>query len=192
MRLAKRIGLLIRAKIGRRRSSQDRAETVLRRADKTEALLEQIEERLKRASARQIQLQNQLRQAQEMALQWDSRADKALRAGDNDAAREAIRHKLAYTQVAAQLQGSLARQTAAAQELETDVNKLESRLKGIQSQKSKTPRPSSEQPAQETFGKETLEGVESLRERMNRVWSDQEIDKELDAIKSRLSAGMRE
>jgi hypothetical protein len=31
--------------------------------------------------------------------------------------------------------------------------------------------------------------LEALQERMNRVWSDQEVENELEAIKSRLSSG---
>ena len=56
MRLTERIGLMIRANLGRLRRDQDPTETKLRRADKMEALLEQLEARLNRAAARQVKL----------------------------------------------------------------------------------------------------------------------------------------
>jgi phage shock protein A len=190
MRLGKRISLLIQAGLGRRRRrDEDRVEATLRRADKTEALLEQLGERLNRALARQIQLEGQVRQAEEMARQWDRRADEALRAGDEAAAREAIRHKLAYTQVAGELGSSLARQTAAVEGLRGDLARLESRLARLRAQtgaKSRAPSPS---PPPAPPADEAADSVEALRERMSRLWSDKEIENELDAIKSRLSAG---
>lgn len=211
MRLGKRIELLIRANLGRwRRRDEDRAETALHRADKMEALLEQLGERLNRALARQTQLKSQLRQAEEMARQWDHRADEALRAGDEATAREAVRHKLAYTQVASQLQSSLARQTAATRELQADLTKLESRLARVREKSPASSPPllpgassTSSQPATEKVtrpvaatitapaspGEEDAGSLKALRERMSRVWSDDEIENELDAIKSRLSAG---
>lgn len=211
MRLGERIGLLIRAKLGRwRRGDEDRTEAILRRADKMEALLGQLGERLNRALARQARLESQLRQAEEMARQWDYRANDALRAGDEAAAREAIRQKLTYTQVASELQSSLGRQTAATRELQADLTRLESRLARVR-QKPHTSLPSAApdtsstlfQPATEEITRpvvttvtapaspreEAAEGLEALRERMSRVWSDEEIENELDAIKNRLSAG---
>jgi phage shock protein A len=204
MRLGKRIGLLIRANLGRWRRDKDPGETALRRADKMEALLEQFGERLNRALARQAQLEGQLRQAKEMAGQWEHRVDEALRAGDETAAREAVRHKLAYAQAASELGSSLARETAAITEIQADLTKLESRQARVR-EKSRIPSPATESqlvsgntittsvavsvtdkasPAGEAAG-----NLDALGERMSRVWSDTEIEGELDAIKSRLSAG---
>ena len=203
MRLGKRIGLLIRANLGRWRRDKDPGETALRRADKMEALLEQLGERLNRALARQAQLEGQLRQAKEMAGQWEHRVDEALRAGDETAAREAVRHKLAYAQAASELGSSLARETAAITEIQADLTKLESRLARVR-EKSRIPSPATESqlvsgntttsvvvsvtdkvsPAEEAAG-----NLDVLGERMSRVWSDTEIEDELDAIKSRLSVG---
>lgn len=211
MRLGERIKLLIRAKMSHWwRGDEDRTEAALRRADKMEALLEQLGERLNRALARQARLESQLRQAEEMARQWDYRADDTLRAGDEAAAREAIRQKLTYTQIASELQFSLGRQTAATRELQADLTRLESRLARVR-EKPRTPSPSAppvtsstlSQPATEKITRpvvttvtapaspreEAAEGMEALRERMSRVWSDEEIENELDAIKNRLSAG---
>lgn len=200
MRLGERIGLLIRANLGRWRRDRDPAETALRRADKMEALLEQLGERLKRAMARQVQLEGQLRQAEEMARQSEQRADEALRANDEAAAREAIRHKLAYSQMADELRSSLTRHTAATQDLHADVAKLESRLDRARAKTQKPPAPATTPASQPATGDATIsEGssdeevavsLESLQERMSRVWSDEQIDNELEAIKSRLSAGM--
>ncbi len=202
MRLRKRIGLLIRAKLGSwRRRDKDSIEDTLRRADKMEALLEQLGEQLKHAMARQTKLEGQLQQAKEMARQYDHRADEALRAGNEAAAREAIRHKLAYAQIASELEASLARQTAATQDLQSDVAKLESRLSRIQARTpatATTPPPATKeatQPAEAITAIEALPdeqvamSLEALQERMNRVWSDQEVENELEAIKSRLSSG---
>ena len=203
MRLGKRVGLLIRANLGRWRRDKDPGETALRRADKMEALLEQLGERLNRALARQAQLEGQLRQAKEMAGQWEHRVDEALRAGDETAAREAVRHKLAYAQAASELGSSLARETAAITGIQADLTKLESRLARVR-EKSRIPSPATESqlvsgntttsvavsvtdeasPAGEAAG-----NLDALGERMSRVWSDTEIEDELDAIKSRLSAG---
>jgi len=209
MRLGERIGLLIRTKLGRWRRDEDRSETILRRADKMEALLGQLEERLNRALFRQSQLESRLLQAKEMAGQWDRRADEALRAGDEATAREAVRHKLAYTQVAHQLQSSLAQQTTATTGLQADLAKLESRLARTR-KKSRVPSaPSSlispstpSQPANEKATRpvavaipspppteKDIDSLETLQARMSRVWSDDEIENELDAIKSRLSEG---
>ncbi len=194
MHLRKRIGLLIRANLSRRRErGKDHAEVALRRADKTEALLEQLGERLNRALARQTQLAGQLRQAEEIVRQSDQRADEALRAGDEAAAREAVRHKLAYTQVAGELGASLARQAAATETLRADLARLESRLARVRAQVEKQP-PASAPPAttiaaQTLPVEETADSLEALRQRMDRVWSDTEIESELDAIKNRLSAG---
>lgn len=193
MRLGKRIGVLIRANLSRRQRDQDRTEAALRRADKTEALLEQLGERLNRALARQAQLAGQLRQAEEMARQWDRRADEALRAGNEAAAREAVRHKLAYTQVAGELGASLAQQAAATESLQADLARLEARLAGVRAQAEKQP-PASAPPATTVAAQtlpveETADSLEALRQRMDRVWSDIEIESELDAIKNRLSAG---
>jgi phage shock protein A len=209
MRLGERIGLLIRTKLGRGRRDEDRSETVLRRADKMEVLLEQLEERLNRALVRQSQLESQWRQAKEMAGQWDRRADEALRAGDEATAREAVRHKLAYTQVASQLQSSLAQQTTATTELQADLAKLESRLVRARKKPRVPSAPSSpvtlstlSQPATEKAtgpvaaaipspspSEKDIDSLETLQERMSRVWSDDEIENELDAIKNRLSEG---
>lgn len=197
MRLGKRIGVLIRANLGRWRRDRNPAEAALRRADEAESLLEQLGERLNRAVARQTQLEGQVRQAKEMARRWERRADEALRSGDEAAAREAIRHKLAYTQVAGELEASLARQATAAQDLRGDVTRLESRLGRAQA----TPpasRPAAGNTTPSTDAATAVEAppdegaavnLEALRERMSRVWSDQEIENELEAIKSRLSAG---
>jgi phage shock protein A len=203
VRLGKRIGLLIRANLGRWRRDKDPGETALRRADKMEALLEQLGERLNRALARQAQLEGQLRQAKEMAGQWEHRVDEALRASDETAAREAVRHKLAYAQAASELGSSLARETAAITGIQADLTKLESRLARVR-EKSRIPLPATESqlvsgntttsvavsvtdkvsPAGEAAG-----NLDALGERMSRVWSDTEIEDELDSIKSRLSAG---
>ena len=205
MRLGKRIGLLVRASLGRlRRPDRDPVEAALRRADRTEALLEQLGERLHRALARQVKLQGQWRQAEEMARQWDRRADEALRAGDEAAAREAVRNKLAYTQVASELGASWARETAVITELQGDLAQLESRLARVR-EKSRAPLPPAAEPQpatddttasaafpaadQVSAGEEVPEGLDTLRERMSRVWSDAEIEHELDAIKNRLSVG---
>ena len=203
MRLGKRIGLLIRANLGRWRRDKDPGETALRRADKMEALLEQLGERLNRALAQQAQLEGQLRQAKEMAGQWEHRVDEALRAGDETAAREAVRHKLAYAQAASELGSSLARETAAITGIQADLTKLESRLARVR-EKSRIPSPATE--SQLVSGNTTTSvavsvtdkasrageaagNLDALGERMSRVWSDTEIEGELDAIKSRLSAG---
>ncbi|MCK4315621.1 MAG: PspA/IM30 family protein [Anaerolineae bacterium] len=203
MRLGKRIGLLIRANLGSWRRDKDPGETALRRADKMEALLEQLGERLNRALARQAQLEGQLRQAEEMAGQWEHRVDEALRAGDETAAREAVRHKLAYAQAASELGSSLARETAAITGIQADLTKLESRLARVR-EKSRIPSPATESQlvsgntttsvAVSVTGKASPAGeaagnLDALGERMSRVWSDTEIEGELDAIKSRLSAG---
>jgi phage shock protein A len=210
MRLRERIRLLLRAGLGRPRRDEDRTEDALRRADKMAALLEQLEARLHRALARQAGLESQLRQAKEMAGQWDRRADDALRAGDETTARDAIRHKLAYTQVADQLQSSLARQATATAELQADLTKLQSRLARARKKarpastlapsitSSRPPQPSTEEAAHPVAsgtdapsapGEEEVHSLAVLRERMSRIWSDAEIENELEAIKSRLSAG---
>ena len=202
MRLGKRIGLLIRANLGRWRRDKDPGETALRRADKMEALLEQLGERLNRALARQAQLEGQLRQAKEMAGQWEHRVDEALRAGDETAAREAVRHKLAYAQAASELGSSLARETAAITGIQADLTKLESRLARVR-EKSRIPSPATESQlvsgntttsvavsvTKVSLAEEAAGNLDALGERMSRVWSDTEIEDELDAIKSRLSAG---
>ena len=204
MRLTERIGLIIRANLGRLRRDQDPTETRLRRADKMEALLEQLEARLNRAAARQVKLAAQMQQAEEMARQWEQRADEALRAGDEAAAREAIRQKLAYSQVAGELGASLTHHNNASRDLQADVAKLESRLARVKKRSperrasaSATPSQSAVEPAAEAMvapvaagDEEPAESVEALQKRMSRVWSDKEIEKELEAIKSRLSAGM--
>jgi len=205
MHLGKRIGLLIRANLGRwRRRDKEAMEAAWRRADKTEALLEQLGQRLNRALIRQAKLKGQLREAEKMARQWDHRADESLRAGDEAAAREAVRLKLAYTQVARDLGASLAREAAAIGELQSELAKLESRLARIQA-KSRVPSPATTEPRTTTaeaatpasipaadelaVAEEAVGNLDTLRERMSRVWSDEEIESELDAIKSRLSAG---
>ncbi len=199
MRLGRRIGLLIQANLNRWLGrGEDRTEAALRRADKTEALLEQLGERLNRALARQAQLEGQLRQAQEMARQWDRRADEALRAGNEAAAREAVRNKLAYAQLSDQLQTWLAQQSAATAELETDLNRLESRLARARpktGQESPAPAKTAAAPAAEAAPAQSppvekgVESLETLRQRMDRVWSEAEIEGELEAIKNRLSGG---
>lgn len=198
MRLRKRIELLIRAKLGSwRRRDKDSIEDTLRRADKMEALLEQLGERLKHAMARQTKLEDQLQQAKEMARQYDHRADETLRTGNEAAAREAIRYKLAYSQIASELEASLARQTAATQDLQSDVAKLESRLSRVQARTPATatmPPPAAKEATQPTAvealpDEQVATSLEALQERMNRVWSDQEVENELEAIKSRLSSG---
>lgn len=204
MHLGKRISLLIRANLGRLgRRDRDPAEAALRRADKTEALLEQLGERLNRALARQAQLEGQIRQAEEMARQWDQRADEALRVGDEATAREAVRNKLAYTQAAAELRSSLTREAAATRGLQKDLAKLESRLARVRKKRYAPPPPAESQPVSEDAStsvttpatvrvspaEETSDELESLQERMSQIWSDDDIENELDAIKSRLSAG---
>lgn len=205
MHLGKRIGLLIRANLDRwRRRDKEAIEATLRRADKTEALLEQLGQRLNRALVRQAKLESQLREAERMARQWDHRADESLRAGDEAAAREAVRQKLAYTQVARDLGASLAREAAAIGELQSELAKLESRLARIRA-KSRVPSPATTEsrtttaeatmpastPAPDALAvaEESVGDLDTLQERMSRVWSDEEIENELDAIKSRLSAG---
>jgi len=200
MRLGKRIGLLIRANLGRwRRHDKDISEAALRRADKMEALLEQLDERLNRAIARQAQLEDQVQQAEEMTKQWDDRADEALRAGDETTARQAIRHKLAYTQIASELRSWLASQIAATHDLQTEVTKLASRLARPRTSKKATEsQPAAERATQSAEAATRVEtspdeqdttSLEALRERMSRIWSDKEVENELEAIKSRLSAG---
>ncbi|MFZ5915402.1 MAG: PspA/IM30 family protein [Chloroflexota bacterium] len=200
MRLRDRIGLLIRSQVGwLLRRDQDRAEATLRRADKTEALLAQMEAHLERISARQSVLQGQLQQAQAMAHQWQTRADDALRAGDESAARAALRQKVAYTRTAETLQASLDRHGAAARELTADLDRLETRLAQGRPQVEHprpqvTPAPAPEIKTATTEAAETAEALESLetiQERMSRVWSDAQIEQELDAMKARLSAGNR-
>ena len=205
MHLGKRIGLLIRANLGRwRRRDKEAVEAALRRADKTEALLEQLGQRLNLALVQQAKLESQLREAEEMARQWDRRADESLRAGDEAAAREAVRQKLAYTQVARDLGASLAREAAAIGEFQSELAKLESRLARIQA-KSRDPSPATREPRTTTaeaatpvsasaadapvVAEEAAADLDALQDRMSRVWSDEEIENELDAIKNRLSAG---
>ncbi|UCC63263.1 MAG: PspA/IM30 family protein [Anaerolineae bacterium] len=205
MHLGKRIGLLIRANLDRwRRRDKEAIEATLRRADKTEALLEQLGQRLNRPLVRQAKLESQLREAERMARQWDHRADESVRAGDEAAAREAVRQKLAYTQVARDLGASLAREAAAIGELQSELAKLESRLARIRA-KSRVPSPATTEsrtttaeatmpastPAPDALAvaEESVGDLDTLQERMSRVWSDEEIENELDAIKSRLSAG---
>jgi len=200
MRLRDRIGLLIRSQVGwLSRRDQDRAEATLRRTDKTEALLAQMEARLERISARRSVLEGQLQQAQAMAHQWQTRADDALRAGDESAARAALRQKVAYTRTAETLQASLDRHGAAARELTADLDRLETRLaqgrpqvEHSRPQVASAPAPeikTATAEAAETA--EALESLETIQERMSRVWSDAQIDQELDAMKARLSAGNR-
>jgi phage shock protein A len=205
MHLGKRISLLIRANLGRLgRRDRDPAEAALRRADKTEALLEQLGERLNRTLARQAQLEGQIRQAEEMARQWDQRADEALRAGNEAAAREAVRNKLAYTQAATELRSSLTREAAATRGLQKDLAKLESRLARVREKRHVPPPPTLDsQPATEDIStsvttpaavgvspaEEISDELKTLQERMSQIWSNDDIENELDAIKSRLSAG---
>ena len=181
MHLRKRIGLLISAKLRGRRRAHDLDQAALRRADKMEALLEQLDGRLWRAAGRRSQLQSHMQKVEEKARLWDQRADEALLAGDEEAAREAIRHKLAYSKIAAELAASLARRSVAAQELQTGADKLESQLNRGQAK------------AQDAgqSGEESVTELESLRERMSRVWSEDEIEDELQDIKKRLSSGMK-
>lgn len=186
MRLGNRIGLLIRAKVAQwLRGGESDVDAALRRADETETLLEHLAQRISRARAREARLEGQIGQARALADQWESRADEALRRGDETAAREAIRQKMAYVKAAAELESSMSRQHAAAQELAGEMAKLESRMKRTESKAGEVPATSGAAPASDEAETPSLD---ALRERMSRAWSDGEIEEELEAMKQRLSA----
>jgi chromosome segregation ATPase len=193
MRLRDRIGLLIRAQVGRwLRGGEDKIETALRRADEMEVLLEHLGRRLNRAQARVGRLEGQIRQARAETRRWESRADEALRRGDEAAAREAIRQKMAHDRVAEVLESSLSRQRTAAQELTEQISELESHLDRADA-RSPSPISGSEQVNEAALpnqDEDEILGLDALRERMSRTWSGQEIEEELNAIKRRLSSDL--
>jgi phage shock protein A len=117
----------------------ERAENPARMLDQLiaemEAAVTETQDKAAKAIAALQQLQRKLDEQQELAAQWEARAEDALREGKEDMAREALRRKRSREQAAEQLRAQVSRQEEAVEALKKSLNALRHKLEEARSRR---------------------------------------------------------
>ncbi len=88
------------------------------------------------AIAQQRQLEKQTKAAQVSISEWDAKTDASLQAGDEEQARRALRRKMAYEDVAKELQKKLDHQRQVVADMKASVAALQDKAKEARRAKS--------------------------------------------------------
>ncbi|MBI5832801.1 MAG: PspA/IM30 family protein [Armatimonadetes bacterium] len=129
MGIGKRISQIIRANFNDLLSSAEDPEKQMDLAlTDMQSALKEAKQVLVQQLAEEKRLQRELDQADDMGRVWQEKAQKAVDAGADDLAREALRKKRTYEDLAAQLDGQLADQQKAVDNLRAEYKLLEQRI----------------------------------------------------------------
>jgi phage shock protein A len=127
--IGKRIGSIIRANLDHYLTGAEDPEKQM------DLALSDMQDALRQAKgvliaqlAEEKRLQRELDQADEMGRVWEDKARRAVTAGVDDLAREALRKKRTYEDLASQLDGQLADQQKAVDDLRAQYKLLEKRI----------------------------------------------------------------
>lgn len=136
MGLFDRIGRLVRANLNDLVSKAEDPEKILEQAiiDMQEDLV-QLRQAVAQAIATQKRSEQQYNQAQSQANQWQSRAELALRKGDETLAREALQRKKGYMETANTIKLTLDQQVGQVDGLKRNLIQLESKISEAKTKK---------------------------------------------------------
>lgn len=117
----------------------DRAENPQRMLDELikemEATVRETQDKTAKAIAGLQQLHRKLEEQRELAAQWEQRAEQALREGNEELARQALRRKRRHDTAIAQLQEQAERQQDAVDALKQSLTALREKLEEARSQR---------------------------------------------------------
>lgn len=134
--IGKRIARIIRSNVNDMLSSvEDPAKQLDLLVSEMEDSLRQVKQLLLRSLADEKRLQRQLDEAEELAQLWHGKAQTAVDAGEDNLAREALRKKRTYEDLAKEYDTQLAEQQRAVDELRDQFRLLQQRLKEAQARK---------------------------------------------------------
>lgn len=130
MSFGKRLGRIIRSNVNDMLSSAEDPEKQLDLLlTDMEDALRQAKQHLIRALTDEKRLQRQLAEADDLARLWQEKAQQAVDAGKDDLARDALRKKRTYEDLATEYDAQLAEQQRAVDQLREQYKLLEQRLK---------------------------------------------------------------
>jgi phage shock protein A len=119
---------------------------------------------------------------QEQAIaEWESRAEKAVRAGDDDLAREALKRKGDSEGAKERAERTLAEQTAYADQLTQALKQLEERLREVKARKETLKAKARASKGQSPLGSSAFNEFERLAGKIDVVEAEAEVDEELRA-----------
>lgn len=93
--------------------------------------LAQAQDAVAAAIAQERQIERQLREAQLGAAKWDARADEALRTGDEEQARAALRRKLTYECIADEAQKKLEHHRQVVTDMKAALSALQAKAQDL-------------------------------------------------------------
>ncbi|MBI2301881.1 MAG: PspA/IM30 family protein, partial [Armatimonadetes bacterium] len=129
MGFGKRIGRIIRSNINDMLSAaEDPQKQLDLLVSEMEDSLKEAKQLLVRALADEKRLQRQLDETDQLARMWEGKARQAVEAGADNLAREALRKKRTYDDLAAEYDEQLAQQQEAVDQLRAQYKQLEVRL----------------------------------------------------------------
>ncbi|MCD6351643.1 MAG: PspA/IM30 family protein [Armatimonadetes bacterium] len=124
-RLRRIIGANINAALERAENPERMLDQLIREMEET---VRETQDKAAKAIAALERLRSKLEEQQELAAKWEGRAEDALRTGDEDAAREALRRKRSRDEAAAELQEQVERQQEAVDALKESLKALRAKL----------------------------------------------------------------
>ena len=128
-KLIKRIAVLLEVNLqDLLLESADPRETVAYWRAEMKGGLADAQDAVARAVALGHQIEKQCKSAQSSADQWDTKVDAALQAGDERRARAALKRKIAYEDMARELQRRLAHQHQVIAEMKKGVSALQEKV----------------------------------------------------------------
>jgi phage shock protein A len=129
MGLLDRISRVVRARLNHLVSSAEDPEQLLEQTVSTmQTDLMQLRQSVAQAIATQKRTERQSEQASRMAQEWHSRAQLALRKGDEAMAREALSRRKTYLEMAQTMEGQLQQQQGVVVKLKENMRLLEGKI----------------------------------------------------------------
>jgi phage shock protein A len=142
----------------------NRAEDPTKMLDQTlvdmQAAYQKAKDRVAHSMADEKRLQKSLMDQQAEVRRWDEGAVKAVRQGDDDLAREALRRKAEHTRMAAQFEHELSAHAANVQRLKDSLRELESRIEELRRKKNLLVSTQRRAEAQQAIDR-TIEGIDA-------------------------------
>jgi len=100
-----------------------------------ESGLAQAKDAVAAAVVKEHQLEQQLVKAHALSAEWDAKTDTALHSGDDDAARHALKRKIAYERRASEVQAALEQQRETVAEMRDGLKALQEKVEDIRHQR---------------------------------------------------------
>jgi phage shock protein A len=115
--------------------------------------------------------------------EWEERAERAVRAGDDGLAREALKRKADIDRDGAEATRGLVESTAYAEQLTTALKQLEARIQEVKSRKETLKAKARASRGKNALGSSAIDEFDRLHGKVDAIDAEAELDEELAALR---------